>query len=120
MDQVRRRVSPQLQNVEAVADQLTKLQEYRKNLELLAPAGLSPGTLAGLRLAYLAPGWVPRENLLRLEQALEHLHHALIPLVQEETRTLVLMAGLATDRETLDRALKGPSSSRFTAAATGT
>ncbi|MDP1760657.1 MAG: hypothetical protein Q8L43_00345, partial [Deltaproteobacteria bacterium] len=107
MDRLRGQVSPLLKNVQEVADQLTKLQEYRKNLEFLAPAGLSPVTLAGLRLAYLTPGWLPRENLLRLEQALEHMHHALIPLVQEETRTLVLVAGLATDRETLDRALKG-------------
>ena len=107
MEQLRRRVSPQLQNVQAVADELAKLQEYQRNLELLAPAGLAPGTLAGLRLAYVAPGWLPSENLLRLEQALEHLHHALIPLVQAETRTLVLVAGLASDRETLDRALKG-------------
>ena len=107
MERLRGLVSPLLQNVQEVSDQLTNLKEYRQNLELLAPAGLSPGTLAGLRLAYLAPGWLPRENLLRLEQALEHLHHALIPLVQEETRVLVLVAGLATDRETLDRALKG-------------
>jgi len=107
MDRLRGQVSPLLKNVQEVSDQLTNLKEYRQNLEWLAPAGLSPGTLAGLRLAYLAPGWLPRENLLRLEQALEHLHHALIPLVQEETRVLVLVAGLATDRETLDRALKG-------------
>jgi len=93
MDRLRGQVGPLLQNVQEVADQLTKLQEYQKNLELLAPAGLSPVTLAGLRLAYLTPGWLPRENLLRLEQALEHMHHALIPLVQEETRTLVLVAG---------------------------
>ena len=107
MEQLRRRVSPLLQNVQEVADELAKLQEYQKNLELLAPAGLAPGALAGLRLAYLAPGWLPSENLLRLEQALEHVHHALIPMVQAETRTLVLAAGLASDRETLDRALKG-------------
>jgi len=107
MDRLRPQVGPVLQKVQAVADQLTKLQEYQKNLELLAPAGLDPGALAGLRFAYLAPGWLPSENLLRLEQALEHVHHALIPLVQAETRVLVLVAGLATDRETLDRALKG-------------
>ena len=107
MEQLRRRVSPQLQKVQAVADELAKLQEYQKNLELLAPAGLAPGALAGLRLAYVAPGWLPSENLLRLEQALEHVHHALLPMVQAETRTLVLVAGLASDRETLDRALKG-------------
>jgi V/A-type H+-transporting ATPase subunit I len=107
MERLRGQVSPLLKNVQEVSDQLTNLKEYRQNLELLAPAGLSPGTLAGLRLAYLAPGWLPRENLLRLEQALEHLHHALIPLVQEETRVLVLVAGLAKDREILDRALKG-------------
>jgi V/A-type H+-transporting ATPase subunit I len=107
MDHLRRQVSPLLQEVQAVSDQLAKLKEYQKNLELVGPAGVEPGTLADLRFAYLAPGWLPRENLLRLEQALEHLHHALIPLVQEETRVLVLVAGLATDRETLDRALKG-------------
>jgi len=107
MDRLRGQVSPLVQNLQEVSDRLTKLQEYRKNLELLAPTGLAPETLAGLRWAYLTPGWLPRENLLRLEQALEHLHHALIPLVQEETRTLVLMAGLASDRETLDGALKG-------------
>jgi V/A-type H+/Na+-transporting ATPase subunit I len=107
MDRLRGQVSPLLQQVEEVSDRLTKLQAYRKNLELLAPTGLAPATLAGLRWAYLTPGWLPRENLPRLEQALEHMHHALIPVVQEETRTLVLMAGLASDRETLDGALKG-------------
>jgi V/A-type H+-transporting ATPase subunit I len=107
MDHLRGQVSPLIQKVQEVSDQLARLQEYQKNLELIAPAGVEPGALAGLRLAYLAPGWLPGENLLRLEQALEHLHHALIPVVQAETRTLVLAAGLATDRETLDRALKG-------------
>jgi V/A-type H+/Na+-transporting ATPase subunit I len=107
MDHLRRQVSPLLQDVQEVSDRLAKLQEYQKNLELVGPAGVEPGTLADLRFACLTPGWLPRENLLRLEQALEHLHHALIPLVQEEARVLVLVAGLASDRETLDRALKG-------------
>jgi len=107
MERLRRQVSPLLQDVQEVSDRLAKLKEYQKNLELVGLAGVEPGTLADLRFAYLAPGWLPRENLLRLEQALEHLHHALIPLVQEETRVLVLVAGLASDRETLDRALKG-------------
>jgi V/A-type H+-transporting ATPase subunit I len=107
MEQLRRRVGPVLKDMQAVSDQLAKLKEYRQNLELLAPAGLDPGALAGLRFAYMAPGWLPNENLLRLEQALEHVHHALIPVAQAETRVLVLAAGLATDRETLDRALKG-------------
>jgi len=93
--------------VQEVSEQLARLKEYLQNLELVGPAGVESGTLAGLRFAYLAPGWLPRENLLRLEQALEHLHHALMPIVQEETRVLVLVAGLATDRETLHRALKG-------------
>jgi V/A-type H+-transporting ATPase subunit I len=107
MDHLRLQVGPLLQDVQEVSEQLAKLQEYQKNLELLGPAGVEPAALAGLRFAYLTPGWLPRENLLRLEQALEHLHHALIPIVQEETRVLVLVAGLLTDRETLDRALKG-------------
>jgi hypothetical protein len=77
---------------------LEKFTEYRKNLELLRPAGLDPATLAGLGFTYLAPGWVPTENLLRLEQALERLHHALIPVTQDESRTLILAAGLATDQ----------------------
>jgi V/A-type H+-transporting ATPase subunit I len=107
MERLRRQVGPVLQNVQEVSDRLTKFKEYQKNLELLAPAGLDPGAVAGLRFAYLAPGWLPSENILRLEQALEHVHHALIPVVQAETRVLVLAAGRATDRETLDRALKG-------------
>lgn len=107
MDHLRRQLNPLLQDVQEVSDQLAKLTEYQKNLKLVGPAGVEPATLAEVRFAYLTPGWLPRENLLRLEQALEHLHHALIPLVQEETRVLVLVAGLASDRETLDRALKG-------------
>jgi V/A-type H+-transporting ATPase subunit I len=107
MDHLRRQVGPLLQEVQEVSDRLAKLKEYQKNLELVGPAGVEPGTLADLQFAYLAPGWLPSENLLRLEQALERLHHALMPLVQEETRVLVLVAGMASDRETLDRALKG-------------
>lgn len=107
LDHLRSQVGPVLQQVQEISEKLTKFQEYQQNLELVGPAGVEPGTLAGLGFAYLTPGWLPRENLLRLEQALEHLHHALIPVVQEEARVLVLVAGLATDRETLDRALKG-------------
>jgi V/A-type H+-transporting ATPase subunit I len=107
MDHLRRRVGPVLQDWQEAADQLARLGEFQQNLELLQPAGVEPETLAGLQFAYIAPGWLPAENLLRLEQALEHLHHALIPVIQEETRVLVLVAGLATDLETLDRALKG-------------
>ena len=107
MEHLRRQVSPVLQKAQEVSGQLANQQEYRKNLKLVGPAGVSPGDLAGLRFAYLAPGWLPRENLLRLEQALERLHHALIPINEVETRVLVLVAGLITDRDTLDRALKG-------------
>ncbi|MEJ2671680.1 MAG: V-type ATPase 116kDa subunit family protein [Deltaproteobacteria bacterium] len=107
LDHLRGQVSPVLQQTQEISEKLTRLQEYQQNLELVEPAGVEPQTLAGLRFAYLAPGWLPSENLLRLEQALEHLHHVLLPLVQEEARVLVLAAGLATDQETLDRALKG-------------
>jgi V/A-type H+-transporting ATPase subunit I len=107
LDHLRGQVSPVLQQVQEISERLTKLQEYQQNLELVGPAGVEPQTLAGLRFAYLTSGWLPSENLLRLEQALERLHHVLLPLVQQETRVLVLAAGLATDQDTLDRALKG-------------
>ncbi len=107
LDRLRSQVSPVLQKVQEISEQLTKLQEYQKNLELVGPAGVEPGTMAGLRFAYLAPGWLPSENMLKLEQALGHLNHVLIPIVQQEARTLVVAAGLATDKETLDQALKG-------------
>jgi len=107
MDLLRAQVGPQLKQFREVTEKLEKFKEYRQNLELLRPAGLDPAILTGLRLTYLAPGWVPTENLLRLEQALERLHHALIPVTQDETRTLILAASLATDRETLEGALKG-------------
>jgi V/A-type H+-transporting ATPase subunit I len=107
LDQLRAQVGPLLQHFREATEKLEKFTEYRKNLEWLRPAGLDPDTLAGLQFTYLAPGWVPTENLLRLEQALERLHHALIPVTQDESRTLILAAGLATDQETLERALKG-------------
>jgi V/A-type H+/Na+-transporting ATPase subunit I len=107
LDHLRSQVTPVLQQVQEISEKLTRLQEYEQNLELVGPAGVEPQTLAALHFAYLSPGWLPRENLLRLEQALEHLHHVLIPIVQEEIRVLVLAAGLAADRDTLDRALKG-------------
>ena len=107
MEHLRRQVGPLLQRFTEAADRLARLQEHRRNVELLRPTGLELTALEALQFVYLAPGWLPGDNLLRLEQALEHLHHALLPVSQEEGRTLVLAAGLASDRETLDRALKG-------------
>src|SRR5208283_1712134 len=76
-------------------------------LELVGPAGAEPGTLAEPRFAYLTPGWLPSENLPKLEQALEHVNHLIMPITQDKDRSLVLVAGLATDKDTLDQALKG-------------
>ena len=42
MEHLRRQVGPVLKNVQEVSDRLTKLKEYQKNLELLAPAGQPP------------------------------------------------------------------------------
>ena len=107
LGRLRSQVGPVTQKIQEISDQLIKLQEYQKNLEQVGPAGIEPGTLAGLRFAYLAPGWLPNENLPKLEQALEHVNHLIIPITQEETRSLVLAAGLATDKDTLDQTLKG-------------
>ncbi len=107
LDRLRAEVDPTTREFRQVSEKMAELEEYRQSLELLKPTGLTPDILAELKFAYLAPGWVPTENLMRLEQGLERLHHALIPVTQDETRTLILAAGLATDAETLERALKG-------------
>ena len=106
-EQLRRQVGPLLQQFQEMAAALAKLHDYRANLEALRPSGLDLGALDSLKFACLEPGWLPRENLLKLEQALEHLHHAVLPVTTEEPRVLVLAAGLASEKETLDRALKG-------------
>lgn len=106
-EEIRGQADPLLSRFREVMEQLTARRQYQRNLEYLRPVGLDPGALAGLKFAYMVPGWVPTENLPRLEQALEHLHHGLIPVTQVENRTLIVLAGLAADRDTLEGALKG-------------
>ena len=50
---------------------------------------------------------MPTENLGKLEEALAHIHHALIPVTSVGEQTVILAASLDQDREALDQALKG-------------
>jgi len=63
--------------------------------------------MSSLSFTYLRPGLLPTENLAKLEEALAHLHHALIPVSALENRTVILAAALAKDGEVMDQALKG-------------
>jgi len=114
MDSSAGQVGPLLQNVQEVSDQAHQATGIPEEPGIISPAGLEPATLAGLRLAYLTPEWLPRENLLRLEQALEHMHQRpdSIGTGGDPDPGPGSGAGHGSGG-LLDRALKGPSSSRF-------
>jgi V/A-type H+-transporting ATPase subunit I len=107
VEQIREQAGPVLAQFQEAAGELARLKKHQENLEWLRPTGLEPATLTALKFAYLAPGWLPSDNLPRLEEALERVHHGLIPVARAEGRTLILAGGLARDREVLGQALKG-------------
>lgn len=104
---VRKRLGSLAEELRDTADRLAALKRRRDNLELLRPAGLSPAALAELRFAHVVAGLLPSENLPRLEEALSHVHHALITVAQADGRSVVLAACLAAEREVLAGALRG-------------
>jgi vacuolar-type H+-ATPase subunit I/STV1 len=105
--QVRGQVGPLVQELQENEARLATLKRQQENLERLRPTGLDLEELSRLRFTYLTPGLVPTENLPKLEEALAHLHHALIPVTTAAPRTVILAAALASDREVVDQALKG-------------
>jgi len=105
--QIGQQVTPLLQELSEIDEQLALLKRQQENLEKLRPTGINLEELANLRFTYLTPGLVPTENLAKLEEALAHLHHALIPVTTAASRTVILAAALATDREVVEQALKG-------------
>lgn len=105
--QVRQQVAPLVQNLQEIDESLATLKRQQDNLERLRLTGIDLEELSQLRFTYLTPGLVPTENLPKLEEALAHLHHALIPVTTVAPRTVILVAALATDREVVDQALKG-------------
>lgn len=107
LESIRQDLGPLVQQLQEVEDRLQTLKKQRDNVESLRPSGLDLAELGSLRFAILIPGLVPTENLGRLEEALAHLHHALIPVAAVESRTVLLAAALATNREVVEQALKG-------------
>jgi V/A-type H+-transporting ATPase subunit I len=107
VEDIRQAVGPLAEKLKGVADRLATFKRQGQNLSLLMASGLDLTELASLRFTYLKPGLVPTENLAKLEEAVAHLHHALIPVSVAEDRTVILAAALAKDGEVMDQALKG-------------
>jgi vacuolar-type H+-ATPase subunit I/STV1 len=107
LENIRQTVAPALQRLQEVQDRLTTMRRHRENLRYLLPTGIDLQELSRLQFSYLVPGLVPTENLAKLEEALAHVHHALIPVATVGTRSVILAASLAKDRDVLDQALKG-------------
>lgn len=105
--QISRQVAPLGQDLLKITGDLAILRRQQENLERLRPTEIDLEELVKLRFTYLAPGLIPTENLTKLEEALAHLHHALIPVAAAAPRTVILAAALSTDREVVDQALKG-------------
>ena len=107
LDRIRQTVGPVVQRLQEGKDRLAVLQRHQENLRYLLPTGIDLQELAQLQFTHLVPGLVPAENLVKLEEALAHLHHALIPVTSGGERTVIIAASLDSDREALDQALKG-------------
>lgn len=107
LERIRQTVGPVVQRLQAGKDRLAVLKRHQENLGYLLTTGVDLQELTHLTFTHLVPGLVPTENLARLEEALAHVHHALIPVTPVGERTVILAASLARDREALDQALKG-------------
>jgi V/A-type H+-transporting ATPase subunit I len=105
--QISQQVAPLVQDLLKINEHLAILRRQQENLERLRPTEINLEELANLQFTYLTPGLIPTENLTKLEEALAHLHHALIPVTAAAPRTVILAAALALDREVVDQALKG-------------
>jgi V/A-type H+/Na+-transporting ATPase subunit I len=104
---IRQQVGTLVHNLEETAERRAILERHQENLELLQPTEIDLEEVGNLRFAYLLPGFVPMENLAKLEEAVAHLHHALIRVVTPGSRTVIIAAALVKDREVIDQALKG-------------
>lgn len=107
LERIRQTIGPVVQRLQAGKDRLAVLKRHQENLGYLLTTGVDLQELTHLTFTHLVPGLVPTENLARLEEALAHVHHALIPVTPVGERTVILAASLARDREALDQALKG-------------
>jgi V/A-type H+-transporting ATPase subunit I len=107
LERIRQDVAPVVQDLQEMDRRLATLKTQHENLEELRQSGLDLQELSNLRFTYLVPGLAPTENLGRLEEALAHLHHVLIPVTTVGPRTVLLAAALASDREVVEQALKG-------------
>jgi len=107
LERIRQTVSPVVQRLQEIKDRLAVLRRRRENLEYLLPTGIEVQEVSHLQFTHLVPGLVPTDNLVKLSEALAHVHHALLPVTAVGERTVILAASLAKDRDVLDQALKG-------------
>ncbi len=107
LERIRQTVGPAVQRLQEGKDRLAILKRRQENLQYLLPTGIDLQALTQLQLTHLVPGLVPTENLAKLEEALAHMHHALIPATSVGEQTVILAASLDRDRDALDQALKG-------------
>jgi V/A-type H+/Na+-transporting ATPase subunit I len=107
MEGIRQQVGPLVQSLQEISERLATLKRHQENLQLLGQTGIDLEEIGNLRFTYLAPGQIPTVNLVKLEEALAHLHHALIPVTTAGARTVIMAAALAVDREVMEQALKG-------------
>jgi vacuolar-type H+-ATPase subunit I/STV1 len=88
------------------SEELIKREGLIKRLRLLEPGRLDFTRLSGLRYVIYGFGLLPSKNLIRLEESLSDIHHALVELGQDKGRTVIAAFCLKEDRDVLERALK--------------
>ncbi len=99
-------VSPILERGKIAKEELIHREGLIKRLTLLLPAQIDFTRLKKLKYLVYTFGLVPTKNLLRLEESLSDIHHALIKIGEEHRRTVVMAVCLKEDSEIMLRALK--------------
>ena len=90
--------------LEEEQDKLARLQSYITHLAPLAELDVDLGTLRNMRYTYVLPGTVPLANVERLRSSLEHIPFVLVELQRMAHLATVVLFGLQSDADILDRA----------------
>ncbi len=99
-------VAPELEKGKVAREELVQREGLIKRLELLRPAQIDFSRLKRLKYLVYSFGLVPAKNVLRLEESLSDIHHALIRIGEERRRIVVMAVCLKEDSEVMQRALK--------------
>ncbi len=104
--EVSAQVSPLLEQIESIRQDIDTHRFLVDRLSLMEPAHINFDRLSGLKYVCWHAGLVPHENMERLEASLADIHHALVVVNKKDKRVVLMAFSLREDEDVLMRALK--------------